>query len=155
MVQHHRLSEIRELRKEVHKNQRLASLGLLAAGVAHEIRNPLSSVKGFATYFKERYQHIPEDQYIADIMIQEVDRLNRVVTQLLEFARPIKLFTKPTCINTLVRDSLKLIERQAREKNIGIETRFLSQPERVGIDSDKISQVLLNLYLNAIEAMNG
>ncbi len=154
VVQNHRLSEIRELKKEVIKNQRLASLGMLAAGVAHEIRNPLSSVKGFATYFKERYQHIPEDQYIADIMIQEVDRLNRVVTQLLEFARPIRIFKKLVCINTLVQDSLKLIERQANDKGIEIRLLLMLQPEQISVDSDKISQVLLNLYLNAIEAMN-
>jgi two-component system sensor histidine kinase HydH len=80
------LSEIRALRREIARNQRLASVGRLAAGVAHEIRNPLSSIKGLATYFKERYQDKLDDQQIANIMIQEVDRLNRVVGQLLDFA---------------------------------------------------------------------
>ena len=85
------LSEVRTLRKEIARNQRLATVGRLAAGVAHEIRNPLSSIKGFATYFKQRYQQKPEDLHIAEIMIQEVDRLNRVVGQLLEFARFLSL----------------------------------------------------------------
>ncbi|MGD9231191.1 MAG: histidine kinase dimerization/phospho-acceptor domain-containing protein, partial [Desulfobacterales bacterium] len=83
------LSEVRSLRKEIARNQRLASVGRLAAGVSHEIRNPLSSIKGFATYFKERYHDVPENQQISNLMIQEVDRLNRVVGQLHEFARPI------------------------------------------------------------------
>ena len=75
------LTEIQSLKKNLARNQRLAVVGRLAAGVAHEIRNPLSSIKGFATYFKERFQHNPEDKEIAEIMIQEVDRLNRVVSQ--------------------------------------------------------------------------
>jgi len=154
IVQNHRLSEIRSLRKQVEKNQRLVSVGMLAAGVAHEIRNPLSSIKGFATYFKERYRDVPEDQHIADIMIQETDRMNRVVSQLLEFARPLRIIKQMICLNTLVKDSLKLIERQAYEKQIEIRTTLLPQSEQMNLDPDKLSQLLLNLYLNAIEAMS-
>ncbi len=148
------LSEIRALRREIARNQRLASVGRLAAGVAHEIRNPLSSIKGLATYFKERYQDKLDDQQIANIMIQEVDRLNRVVGQLLDFARPIKISKKPISMQALIEDSLKLVERQASEKNIKIETRFPSQMDPVSVDPDRINQVLLNLYLNAIDSMD-
>lgn len=148
------LSEIRALRREIARNQRLASVGRLAAGVAHEIRNPLSSIKGLATYFKERYQDKLDDQQIANIMIQEVDRLNRVVGQLLDFARPIKISKKPISMQALIEDSLKLVERQASEKNIKIETRFPSQMDTVSVDPDRINQVLLNLYLNAIDSMD-
>jgi two-component system sensor histidine kinase HydH len=148
------LSEIRALRREIARNQRLASVGRLAAGVAHEIRNPLSSIKGLATYFKERYQDKLDDQQIANIMIQEVDRLNRVVGQLLDFARPIKISKKSISMQALIEDSLKLVERQASEKNIRIETRFPSQMGPVSVDPDRINQVLLNLYLNAIDSMD-
>ncbi|MFO7874978.1 MAG: histidine kinase dimerization/phospho-acceptor domain-containing protein, partial [Desulfovermiculus sp.] len=55
------LTEVQELKREVERNRRLAAIGRLAAGIAHEIRNPLSSIKGFATYFKERYKEVPED----------------------------------------------------------------------------------------------
>ncbi|MBU0651788.1 MAG: PAS domain-containing protein, partial [Proteobacteria bacterium] len=78
------MTEIRRLEEEVARSRRLASLGNLAAGVAHEIRNPLSSIKGFATWFRERYRDNPEERETADVMIREVDRLNRVITQLLE-----------------------------------------------------------------------
>ena len=148
------LSEVRALRKEIARNQRLATVGRLAAGVAHEIRNPLSSIKGFATYFKERYQDAPEDLHIADIMIQEVDRLNRVVGQLLEFARPVTISKRPLNLKTFVADSLKLVERQAAEKTIRIQTNLVGLAETVLIDPDKMNQVLLNLYLNAIESMD-
>jgi len=148
------LSEVRSLRKEIARSQRLASVGRLAAGVAHEIRNPLSSIKGFATYFKERYYDVPENQQISNLMIQEVDRLNRVVGQLHEFARPINVSEKSIQIKAFLKDSLKLIERQASEANISIRTDFDSEIDEVLIDPDKINQVLLNLYLNAIESMD-
>ena len=147
------LVEIHSLRKEIARSQRLVSMGRLAAGVAHEIRNPLSSIKGFATYFKERYRDIPEDQQIANIMTQEVDRLNRVVGQLLEFTKPVAILKKSIDVRSLIENSLKLIEIQARDKNIKIQSTVFPEVKKMFIDSDKISQVLLNLYLNAIESM--
>ena len=147
------LSEVRSLRKEIARSQRLASVGRLAAGVSHEIRNPLSSIKGFATYFKERYHDVPENQQISNLMIQEVDRLNRVVGQLHEFARPIKISKKSIPINSFIENSLKLIERQASEANIKVQTDLSSEIDKVFVDPDRINQVLLNLYLNAIESM--
>jgi len=147
------LTEVRTLRRVVARSQRLASVGRLAAGVAHEIRNPLSSIKGFATYFKERYPDRPADQQTADIMIQEVDRLNRVVGQLLEFARPISVKPKPVSLQALLDDSIKLITDRAAEKGISIKTQNNAQADEVRIDPDRINQVLLNLYLNAIDAM--
>jgi two-component system sensor histidine kinase HydH len=147
------LTEVRALRKEVARSQRLASVGRLAAGVAHEIRNPLSSIKGFATYFKERYPDKPDDQQTANIMIQEVDRLNRVVGQLLEFARPISIKPRRISLQALLKDSIKLIEDRAAEKNISIHTRYAVRADEEWGDPDRINQILLNLYLNAIDAM--
>ena len=147
------LTEVRALRREVARSQRLASVGRLAAGVAHEIRNPLSSIKGFATYFKERYPDRPDDQQTADIMIHEVDRLNRVVGQLLEFAKPVSVKSKPISLQTLLNDSIKLIKDRAAEKNISIQTQNNTRVDEARIDPDRINQVLLNLYLNAIDSM--
>lgn len=149
------LTEVRGLQREIETNRRLASIGMLAAGVAHEIRNPLSSIKGFATYFKERYRNHPEDQKTAEIMIQEVDRLDRVITQLLEFARPLAIQKKRTPLQILINHSLQMIETQAQEKNIEIEKAFASEPLEAVVDPDRMSQVLLNLYLNAIQSMEG
>jgi two-component system sensor histidine kinase HydH len=147
------LSEIQFLKKEIERSERLASIGKLAAGVAHEIRNPLSSIKGFATYFKERYRGVPEDQNTAEIMIQEVERLNRVITQLLEFARPMDIHSKPTSLQVLIQDSLKLIEGDLNRKNLKVNVRIPSDVPAFKLDPDKYRQVFLNLYLNAIDAM--
>ena len=148
------LTEVRLLKQEVVRSQRLATVGRLAAGIAHEIRNPLSSIKGFATYFKERYQEKPEDQQVSNIMIQEVDRLNKVVSQLLDFAKPVTISKVSVSLKPFIEDSLKLVTRQAEEKGITIQTDFHPQVDIGFIDQDRINQVLLNLYLNAIESMN-
>jgi two-component system, NtrC family, sensor histidine kinase HydH len=147
------LTEIQHLKKEIARTQRLASIGRLAAGVAHEIRNPLSSIKGFATYFKERYREIPEDHKTAEIMIQEVERLDRVIGQLLEFARPMNIQKETTSLEDVIKDSLKMVEAEARHREIRVDFDSDPQTKEVQIDPDRIRQVLLNLYLNAIEAM--
>ena len=149
------ITEIKQLKKEIAQSQRLASLGSLAAGVAHEIRNPLSSIKGFATYFKERYRDNPDDSQTADIMVQEVDRLNRVIGQLLDYARPMTMNRRETAIQTVIQHALRMIESQAREKGVVIQTELQADVVAVLIDPDRIKQVFLNLYLNAIGAMEG
>lgn len=147
------MTEMRRLQQEITRSRRLASLGSLAAGVAHEIRNPLSSLKGFATYFRERYRDNPADREIAEVMIAEVDRLNRVIGQLLEFARPMTMARVPTSLPMLIRHALKTVEGQARNQGITIETDFSVQTGEIPLDADRISQVFMNLFLNAMVAM--
>jgi two-component system sensor histidine kinase HydH len=149
------LSEIRSLRNEVARNQRLATVGRLAAGVAHEIRNPLSSIKGFATYFRERFRDDEPDARTASILIQEADRLNRVVGQLLEFSRPVTILRRPVRLDRLVADILKLVETQARDKGVAFAVENRADLPDVLLDADRLNQVLLNLFLNGIEAMEG
>lgn len=148
------LSEVQALKKEVERSTRLASIGRLAAGVAHEIRNPLSSIKGFATYFGERYKDIPEDKDTARIMVNEVERLNRVISQLLEFARPLDIKKEAVDIKTVINHSAKMIERDANEKDILVRLEIPPGIPHVAVDSDRINQVFLNLFLNSIEAMD-
>lgn len=147
------LTEIRALRQELEKNRRLASVGRLAAGVAHEIRNPLSSIKGFATYFKEKYRQSDKDQEIAGIMIQEVNRLNRVVGQLLEFSRPLRLHFQRVALKPFVQDAFRLLASQSSQANVTMVLDMTDERLCVVMDTDKMSQVMLNLLLNALDAM--
>ncbi len=147
------LSEVRQLKAEIARSQRLASIGSLAAGVAHEIRNPLSSIKGFATYFKGKLRGDPEDSKTADIMIQEVERLNRVIRQLLDLSRPMEIEKKPTRLGPLIEHTVRLIDVHARKKGITVKTDVSPEASAVFADPDRIKQVLLNLCLNAVEAM--
>ena len=147
------ITEVRRLKKEIARSRHLASLGSLAAGVAHEIRNPLSSIKGFATYFRQRYRDNPEDEKTAGVMIQEVDRLNRVISQLLDYARPMTMQWQETSIQDTIRHTLRTIEAQAREKEIVLQADLQADIPAISIDPDRMHQVFLNLYLNALGAM--
>lgn len=148
------LTELAALKQEVERSRRLAAVGKLAAGVAHEIRNPLSSIKGFATYFRERYKAVAEDRETADIMIHEVERLNRAVTQLLEFARPVPVVARTVDVKDLVAHSLKLVENDLAARGIRVETTIPRDQKAVTTDPDRLNQILLNLYLNAVQAMD-
>ncbi len=148
------LTQIRDLKKQVETNRRLAAIGKLAAGVAHEIRNPLSSIKGFATYFARQYENDPEDVEIAKIMVQEVERMDRSITQLLEFAKPMAVQIKQTRIEPLIRHSLKLVSHDLGKKKIHVKTDIRTRKETIHTDPERICQVLLNLYMNALNAMD-
>jgi two-component system, NtrC family, sensor histidine kinase HydH len=148
------LGEIRQLQEDIRRTEKLAALGGLAAGVAHEIRNPLSSIKGMASYFGSKFPEGSADREAARVMTGEVDRLNRVISELLDFARPSDLTRRPTDIPLLLSHSLKLIAPDAVAKNITIAQKIDIDPAcRPEMDADRFSQCLLNLYLNAIQAM--
>jgi len=149
----HDVTAIRQMENEVARSRHLNSLGSLAAGVAHEIRNPLSSIKGFAVYFKERFSGNKEDEQTADIMIAETERLNRVISQLIEFARPLELKREKTKISDLVQHTLTLIAAEAQKNKISIQAVTSADLPEVDVDSDKIKQVLLNILLNGLAAM--
>jgi len=147
------VTAIRLLEKEVAKNRHLNAIGSLAAGVAHEIRNPLSSIRGFAVYFKQRFSGDKEDEETADIMIAETERLNRVISQLIEFARPLALKKEQTMMADLVRHTVRLVAAEACGHGVAIDVRADEDLPRVLVDPDKIKQVLLNIFLNALAAM--
>ena len=148
-------TELNRLKIEMEQNKRLAAIGRLAAGVAHEIRNPLSSLKGYATFFKEIFDKSSENYTIADVMIKEVDRLNRVVSELVELAKPVTMSGKPVNIQSLIQESIKLMGYEAEMKNIEIKTDLDPDVPQIYADTDRLKQVLLNLYLNAIQSMKG
>jgi len=148
------LTRLQTLLREVETNRRLAAIGKLAGGVAHEIRNPLSSIKGFATYFGKRYQDNPDDAETATIMVQEVERINRSITQLLEFANPMAVEKKQVEIAPLIRHSLKLVAHDLDREGISYHVAFENRYTWMLTDPDRINQVLLNLYMNAVTAMD-
>jgi two-component system sensor histidine kinase HydH len=143
-----------KLKKEIETTRHLAAIGKLAGGVAHEIRNPLSSIKGFATYFEKRYADHPDDRETARIMVQEVARINRSVTQLLEFAKPMAVDKKQVEIREMIHHSLKLAAHDLEKKSITVHTDIRSARSTCYTDPDRMNQILLNLYMNSLAAMN-
>jgi len=149
------LSEVEDLKERVEREKHLASLGRLAAGVAHEVRNPLSSLKGFAQFLRSRFDPGSREERYADIMIEEVERLDRVVQELLDFARPVVPDRAPTDPNAVVEDALALLSEDAAFERITIERRLGDGLPDVLVDGHQIRQALLNVFLNGIEAMEG
>lgn len=143
----------RQLELEVTRNERLTALGHMAAGVAHEIRNPLSSIKGLATYLARKFPHDEKGVEVGNTLIGEVERLNRVVSELLEFARPAALELTPGQPLEVVQRALRLAEADIKSKGIKV---AIASPERspvAAINAERLTQALLNLFLNAVQAM--
>ena len=148
------ITRIKALEEQLRRSERLASLGRLAAGIAHEIRNPLSSIKGFAAILAKRHGDDDRSREISEVMIQEVERLNRVISELLDFARPTELHREPCALSELIRRTLPLVEKEAAERNVRIGHRVEPEGLQAEIDPDRFAQILLNLYLNAVQAMD-
>jgi two-component system sensor histidine kinase HydH len=146
-------TELYRLRIEMEQNKRLAAIGRLAAGVAHEIRNPLSSLKGYATFFKEIFDRDSENFKIADTMTKEVDRLNRVVGELVELAKPIAVSGNPVDLEALISQCLQLIAYEPNAEHVEIKTEIEPGLPQIHADEDRLKQVVLNLCLNALQAM--
>lgn len=147
------LGEVRRLQDEVRRQEKLAALGGLAAGVAHEIRNPLSSIKGLATFFSGQFEAGSEGREAAEVMVQEVDRLNRVITELLSFARPSDIKRLRVDIAPIVTRAVGLIQQDAANQGVQVELKMDDRLCPLLIDPDRMAQCLLNLLINAIEAM--
>jgi two-component system sensor histidine kinase HydH len=149
------LREIRDLQEKVRRSERLASLGRLAAGIAHEIRNPLSSIRGFAQYFMNRLKGHEEEQGYASIMVKEVDRLNRVVTDLLDFSRPKEPHRELQPLQNILSHSVKLLGPELRKKGVQVEEEYEPDLPPALVDRDQLSQAFLNLLLNSLESIEG
>jgi two-component system sensor histidine kinase HydH len=147
------LSEIKKLQEKVRRAEKLAAIGELAAGIAHEIRNPLSSIRGFAQFLRHALKDKPQEQMYAATMVAEVDRINRVVTDLLTFARPMEAELAPTDITELIEHTLRLVAADASSRDIQIQTR-IADVSKLPLDANQMTQALLNLLLNALQAVD-
>ena len=133
---------------------RLATVGEMAAGLAHEIRNPLGSMKGAAEYLKD--EPMPEgSQEFVQIIIEEAGRLNDVLGRFLDFARPFKINLQKTNVNELVARIVALIQADPAAQGVELFAAIENGPVVAVLDDELIRQVLINLAKNGIEAMNG
>ena len=147
------LREIEELKEKVRRSERLAAVGRLAAGMAHEIRNPLSSIRGFAQFFLNRFREQKTEQEYASIMIREVDRLNRVITELLDFARPREPRREVCSLKDIINYTLKILSPELAGKKVRVEQNYEKELPPVAADQEQLSQAFLNLLLNALDAV--
>ncbi len=144
-------TEIRELEERLAEARKLASLGELAAGVAHEIRNPLSALRGFAQFFAKKLAGAEPEETYAKTMVREADRLNRVVTDMLHLARPRPPQLQHVPMADLVDGLGRLLQQECEEKNVQLLADI--QLDIVQADPDQLEQALLNLALNSLQAL--
>jgi signal transduction histidine kinase len=142
-----------EKEAQLHRADRLSALGQLSAGLAHEIRNPLGAIKGAVEILEEDYPpgH-PKAEFYA-IILKEVKRLNDVVTNFLNFARPVSMRFVPVDVREVLTSLEGLVSGQARAHRVQIFTSFHNGPARVMADEALLKQAFLNIMLNALEAM--
>lgn len=137
--------------RQIHQIEKLSVVGELAAGIAHEIRNPLTSLKGFTKIIKENVNDQDIMQYL-DIMLAEMDRINEIVNEFMFIAKPNEnVHFQRTDLNNLLSNCILFMEPQALLKSIKIESSYDSDVT-LHCDQNQIKQVLINFLQNAIEA---
>jgi two-component system sensor histidine kinase PilS (NtrC family) len=144
------LTELMELRQTAERAERLAALGRLAAALAHEIRNPLGSISGSVQLVRESESIEEEDRRLLGIVLREVDRLNQLVTTMLQVGRPASHKVTRTALVALTSEIVEVARRDHRSANIGVTVHCPSHEVFAAIDSDQIRQVVWNLLSNAL-----
>lgn len=147
------LGEIRRLQTELRRRDRLAALGTMAAGIAHEIRNPLSAIKGLGRFFQESSPEGSEEAQIAKLMAQEINRLDKVVGDMLDFARPDTLNRTLVPLNEVIKRAKKMAQPDMEARHVHFQMDLPEPPLCLCLDFDRLTQALLNLFLNAVQAM--
>ncbi len=146
------LTELRRMQQQVERSERLASIGRLAAGIAHEIRNPLASISGSVEMLRRAPEADDESRQLVDIAVREVDRLNNLITELLDYARPHAEERRAIDLGELVAEIGKVFEMEKREAAVHLEVKA-DADAGVEAAAGQIRQVLWNLLRNAAEAM--
>lgn len=149
------LTTLKKLELQVRRTDRLASLGTLAAGMAHEIKNPLVTIKTFTQLLPERYEDEDFRDTFSSLIGQEVKRIDSIVNQLLKFSRPAKPDLVPTHLHEVLNNSTNLISQQLRQKGIELVLTYEAANDMVQADADQLNQAFINFLLNATEAMSG
>ncbi len=150
------LTPIKEMEEEMHRNDRLAAIGELSAGMAHEIRNPLASLYGSLQVLEEDIELSGENRRLMDIAISEMERLNAIVTGFLTFAKPRTPAMEGCDLVSIIKDTVDLVVNSKDfSEGINIKTELPKAPLMLKADPGQLKQVILNLFLNAVQAVSG
>ena len=143
---------LEKLQRAVRQADRLASIGTLASGMAHEIKNPLTALKTFTQLLPKRYNDAEFRHDFSGLAGSEIARIERIVNQLLAFARPAPLMIEQVNLHEIVGNAVKLVGPQASRHQVSVRTDLQADSDYIAADKDRLQQVLLNLLLNAIQA---
>jgi two-component system NtrC family sensor kinase len=141
-----------DARRQVTQADKLASVGRLAAGVAHEINNPLTGVLTYASFLAKRAETDPETRQDLEVIVRETKRCREIVRGLLDFARQAPPLRRPTDLNVVVRRTLAVLQNQLSLKRVSAVLDLAEDLPQVAADQNQLQQVVLNLVLNAADA---
>lgn len=147
------VAESQRQQKEVLRAEQLAAVGQLAASVAHEVRNPLTSIKLLVGAALRSHPHKPLRMDDLHVIHEEVQRLERKVQALLDFARPPDSRRQLSDVGDLIRQAIELVRARLRQQNVQLELALPTQPVSAYLDRDQFTSVLVNLFMNALDAM--
>jgi PAS domain S-box-containing protein len=147
------MTEVKGLEEQVRRADQLSSVGTLAAGMAHEIKNPLVTIKTFTQLLPMRYDDADFRKDFSSLVAHEVSRIDGIVNHLLNFSKPSQPHLVPMKLHETVEKTLKLIHEQLAQKNIVLNNKFEAQLDLISGDADLLTQTLVNFNLNAIEAI--
>ncbi len=147
------ISEIKHLQAEMIHMDRQASLGVLASGIAHEIKNPLAGIKTMAQSLQEDFEPDNQHREYLERIVRQVDRLDSLLKTFFSFARPRQPIRKLYKLQEIVQEVYALIGQKLKSRNIHFETSYAESMPAIFVDFDQIQQVFLNLLLNAIDAI--
>jgi len=138
--------------KKMYRADRLATLGQLAAGAAHEIRNPLTSIRSTIQYLRRNLKESKESTLVGGL-IDEVDRINGIIEGLLSFSKPAKPEIKTVDLELLLKQTLALVETTAKKRKVDISLDYHSEQSSLKADPALLKQVFLNVIMNSLEAI--
>jgi signal transduction histidine kinase len=148
--------ELRRVEAAARRSERLAALGQMSAGLAHEIRNPLGVIKGSAEMLSQKLNDSqPLAAELAGYISSEVDRLNALVARFLDFARPMQIEARPHQISEIVDRALESVEHQYPHANVQVKRDYAQALPEVMVDEQLCERVFINLIQNAFQAMDG
>ena len=151
----HRERELKQSQDLIRRADRLSSLGMLTAGLAHEIRNPLVAIRTFTQLLPERYQDPEFRNSFQALALKEVDRICGLINDLLSFARPSMPNVSAEDVNEIVEGIVRILETEAKEKEVLIYRRLAAHLPKIFIDKEQIKQVIMNIILNALQSIEG
>lgn len=145
--------ELQKTFEQLLQAEKLSSLGELSAGIVHEVRNPLGSIKGAVEILEDELSPDSPRREFAALAKREIARIDRLVGEFLRFARPSQLSVAPIDLNQTIESVAALVENQAAQQNVRIETDLAAKLPKASADAEQIRQILLNLAINALQAM--
>ena len=149
------LTELRRMEEQVRRMDRLAVVGELAAGIAHEIKNPLASLSGSIQVLKDELHLAPVYRRLMDIVLREAERLNALVYEFLLFSKPAKAVEGSVDVNQVINDTLVVLQNSPEMAKMIEIRKSLTEDVRIRIDPQQLQQVIWNLMLNAVQEMKG